>query len=753
MSYKIRVKRERVLTCPPNRRAGSLRACLSRKFSAPVVLAVLGSLIAPMLHAQESGSALRLEEIVVTAQKKGAAESLQDVPLAITAFNGDLLEELQVRTVNDLSYSVPNVSIDSSGTVKGLANFSIRGLGVTSSVPSLDPTVGTFVDGVYLGTNYGVILDTFDLDGIEVLRGPQGLLFGRNVTGGAILVNTRDPSHEFSAKVKAGVETGLQTTVGASITGSLVEDTLSGKLVALYKDDQGFYNNAATGNDNFGEDEVLRGALGYTPTETSEFVLKIETGDLEGDGAPNQNAEFLAGDHDVNIDNEGFSDLTWDSIILESNFDVAFGDGKVTSILGWRQVDSTTNSDIDSRPQDVFTGTFILDQDQFSAETRYTGSFYDGRWTTTAGFYYFTQDLLYREDRQIFGGVVAGTFGGNQGTTTWGVFTSNDIALNDKLTLTLGARYTEEEKDAQVATFNPAVSPCTLQTTVLCNFDFNDEEDWSNVSPKVALQWQLNDDSQLYASWQRGFRSGGYNLRVSNPVQSAGPVDEEEQSAFEIGYKADLLDGRLRTNLALFTSDVSDLQRVSTTGDPNNPGAVIQTALNTADATIEGLELELTAILSDSLRLNAFLGLLDAEYDQVLNDLTGDGVINGDDFALELPLLAETTYGVSLDYRHQLASGELAFLGSYSFRDEAESNDENQPGTTQLERDIVNASISYTSADERWTAALYGKNLTDEVILQTLSIFPGITTGPLGTGTIQPIAKGRVIGFEVTYNF
>jgi len=719
-------------------------------------LAALGLCSPLTLQAQTDGSGQwSLEEIVVTAQKKGTAESLQDVPLAITAFNGDMIEDLQVRTVNDLSYTTPNVAIDSSGTVKGLANFSIRGLGVTSSVPSLDPTVGTFVDGVYIGTNYGVILDTFDLEGIEILRGPQGLLFGRNVTGGAVLVNTRDPSHEYSAKIKAGIETGLQATVAGSVTGSLVDDVLAGKLVALYKDDQGYYTNAFNGNDDFGEDEtyVIRGALGYTPNDSTEFVLKIETGSLEGDGAPNQNAEFLAGEHDVNIDNEGESDLTWSSAILESNVQVDFGEGTITTILGWREVESLTNSDIDSRPQDVFTGTFILDQDQFSAETRYSGSFNDGAWDLTTGLYYFTQDLLYREFRNIFGGVVAGTFGGNQSTTTWGVFASNDIALSDDLTLTLGVRYTEEEKDAQVATFSPAVSPCTLETNVLCAFDFNDEEEWSNVSPKIGVQWQLNDDSKLYASWQKGFRSGGYNLRVSNPVQSAGPVDEEEQSAFEVGYKADLLDGRLRTNVALFSSEVEGLQRVVTDGDPNNPGAVIQTARNTADATIQGVEVELTAFLSESLLLRGFLGLIDAEYDSVLNDLTGDGVVDNADLALQLPLLAETTYGISLDYRHELSNGELSFLASYSYRDEAESTDNNLAGTQQLERDIVNASISYASADELWKASLYGKNLTDEVILQTLAIFPGITTGPAGTGTIQPVAKGRVIGFEVTRNF
>jgi len=384
-------------------------------------------------------------------------------------------------------------------------------------------------------------------------------------------------------------------------------------------------------------------------------------------------------------------------------------------LVGWRQVDSITNADIDSRPQDVFTGTFNLEQEQFSVETRYSGLFLDGRWALTTGFYYFTQELLYREDRQIFGGVVAGTFGGNQDTDTWGIFASNDISLTD-----LGLRYTEEEKDAQVATFNPAVSPCTLDPSETCNFDFDDEEDWSNVSPKVALQWFLNDQSNLYASWQRGFRSGGYNLRISNPVQSAGPVDEEEQSAFEIGYKADLLDGRLRTNIALFHSDISDIQRVVTDGDPDNPGAVIQTARNTADATIQGLEVELTAVLSDNLFVHGFLGLIDAEYDSVLFDLTGDGVVTDADLDLRLPLLADVTYGVTLDYRRVLPrGGEIGLLASYSFRDEAESTDANVPGTQQLERDIVNASLRYTSPNENWTA----------------------------------FAKGRVIGFEVSYNF
>jgi len=476
-----------------------LKAGLRGSFVFAIVAGLAMAATATQGLAQESRLEARLEEIVVTAQKRGDAERLKDVPIAITAFNGQTIEDKQVRDVNDLSYSVPNVAIDSSGTVKGLANFSIRGLGVTSSVPSLDPTVGTFIDGVYIGTNYGVILDTFDLDGVEVLRGPQGLLFGRNVTGGAILVNTRDPSHDFSAKLKAGVETGLQKTLAGSITGSLVEDRVSGKLVAYYKDDDGFYTNSFNGNDDFGADEVymFRGALGFTPNERSDITLKLETGSLQGDGAPNQNAEFLTGDHNVNIDNEGETDNTWNSAILEANFDSDFGDGTFTTILGYRDVSSLTNADIDSRPVPVFDGIFNLDQDQFSAETRYSGTFMDGRWVATAGLYYFTQEINYREFRDIFNGAVVGTFGGNQDTTTTGIFFSNDFALSDAFTLTLGARYTEEDKDAQTAIFNPANSPCTLNTSEPCTFNFSDSESWSNTSPKIGLRWALNDTSNV----------------------------------------------------------------------------------------------------------------------------------------------------------------------------------------------------------------------------------------------------------------
>jgi len=539
------------------------------------------------------------------------------------------------------------------------------------------------------------------------------------------------------------------------VTGSVVEDVLSAKLVGYYNNDEGFFTNLANGNDNFGGDEtyLLRGAFNLTAAPNVDFLLRLETGSTEGDGPINQNRGFASG-HDVNLDNEGFTDISWTSASLENNWDVGIGDGVITNILSWKETDNINNSDIDAGPNNVFNFALNVDQVQYSVESRYTGSFFNDRWTTTLGGYFFTQDIQYREFRELFGGALSSTFGGQQNQNTYGLFSSNDFAVTDAVTLTLGGRYTFEEKDVSVARQNFGSPPCTFDTSETCQFDFVDSEDWSNFSPKVGLQWDINDDSQVYGTWSRGFRSGGYNLRLTGPLDP-GPTDEESQSAFEIGFKGDLFDDRLRTNIAVFSSDIDDVQRQITEtliigGNPT----VVQTVENTADITIQGIEVEATAIVSDSLAISGFLGVLDGEYDEVLGDLNADGAIDDLDLALDFPLLAELSYGVSLDYTHQLPSGEVGLLASYSFRDDVASDDANTPTTRQPSINNVDASLRYTSEDERWTFSIYGQNLTDEVFLQTVNVLGAITAGPNGgDGSIQTPAKGRVIGAEMTVNF
>jgi len=452
-----------------------------------------------------------------------------------------------------------------------------------------------------------------------------------------------------------------------------------------------------------------------------------------------------------------------------------FGDGVVTTIIGWRETDNLSRSVLDSSPNDVFGVAFRLDQSQWSVETRYTGSFLDDRWETTAGLYYFTQDFVYREQREIaglfvgpggafvafppgLGGGLRSEFGGNQGQNTYGIFSSNDFALTDALTLNVGGRYTFEDKDAditvQALNVPGGVQPCEFLSNDNCTgVDFTESAEFNNFSPRLGFQYQINDDTQFYGSWSRGFRAGGFNLRTTTPAATTDPsaVDDEIQSAFEVGLKGDFLNDRLRANVALFHSDVNDLQRAVTPVDGASAG--VQLILNTADVTIQGIEGEASFIVSDDLTLNGFFGVLDSEFDEVLNDLNGDRVLDETDFDLELPSLAKFTAGTSIDYRHDLENGEIGFNATYGYRSRAASDDANTPTTFQSNRHIINASLAYTSEDGHWTASIYGKNLANEVRFQTINIINGVTQSGNDGGTIQTPQKGRVFGAEFTYNF
>jgi len=245
-----------------------------------------------------------LEEVMVTARKK--EESMQDVPVAVSAMNEMQMEEMKVRDLNDVWRGMPNVNFLQNGTIKGTANYAIRGVGAVSSIPGVEPVVGVFVDGVYLGQANGLITDMFDMQSIQVLRGPQGTLFGKNVTGGAVLINTNMPEEEFAAKIRTAVDGnpngdgGLNTYAMGMVNGSLI-DSLSGRLVAYYQKDDGWFENKyngpddlAGGDDEFGESKVkmFRPSVRWQPTDDLDFVLSYEYQDVDGDGPAAQSSEF-----------------------------------------------------------------------------------------------------------------------------------------------------------------------------------------------------------------------------------------------------------------------------------------------------------------------------------------------------------------------------------------------------------------------------------------------------------------------------
>ena len=695
-------------------------------------------------EASRRGISVFLEEVVVTARKRSSAESLQIVPVAAAAFNSDQLDAMQFKDLSGLSYSMPNVAMDDVGTYKGTANFSIRGLGITASIPSIDPTVGIFVDGMYLGVNNGVVIDMFDLESIEVLRGPQGLLFGRNVTGGAVVINSKRPTDEFSFNVKSSVTDDMDKILAASVSGPL-SDELKVRLSGYYNDDDGWFKNDYRGSDYGGsETTIIKPSFLWEPTDTASLIVRLEHGEIDGDGAANQNfARFKRGTFDFSSD-ETSQDIEWDQAIAEVNIDVAFGEGTITNILAWRDLEFSATFDPDGLGG--FPATFSriqTYQDQLSNELRYAGMFNDGKISLTTGAFWFTQDVQYFDERGGIG------FGGEQEHTAVGYFLQTDINLNETVVLTLGGRYSKEDKDAKVASFSPPAGLCDLNT-LKCTFDFKDDEDWDSFTPKVGLQWLPNDNMQAYITWTKGFRSGNYNLRNTVPGVDPGPVDQEEVDAYEMGFKADWLDGKIRTNIAVFRNEISDMQREVNLPAPP-PVNNVQLIRNTADATIDGIELEVIAAITDSLLITAHYGYLDGTYDDIWFDLTGDGVIDDADYDLDIPRLAPKTWGISLN--HELEIGGFGYLSSrvsFNHRDEAAFTDNNVGMLS--EADIVDASIAFTMLDEHLTLSVFGKNLTDEVTYGAVVPLPPLDIPFGGPGaTISTLSKGRVLGIEVRY--
>ena len=709
------------------------------------------------VHADEpvsnrSAARIMLEEVVITGTKKASAEKLQEIPIAATAYNEEQLDILHIRDLKGLSHSMPNVQMDEIGTYKGVANFSFRGLGINSSIASVDPTVGVFVDGVYLGSNYGVVFDQFDLASIEVLRGPQGVLFGRYVTGGAVVINTKNPTQEFEGSVKTAVETGLNKYVTTTLSGPLVEDKLLGKLAIYHNDDDGWFKNLEDGNDNFGQSEttLIRTGLTYLGDNGSEFTVKYESGSSDGDGPASQNHGIHDREtHNFTVDEDGSYDTEWD--FVSTKFTMDLGNGVLTNIMGWRDLEINAVSDIDGTDAHAFHGNGISTFTQMSEELRYNISLNDAV-DLTAGLYYFDQETSVIEHRNLFGGDMIVNGGGKQDQTTTGIFVSADWRLNDQITLNGGIRYTAEEKSAQLATVATPL-PCDLDT-LTCTYNFQDDADWSNISPKLAVQWFVDSDTQVYASYSKGFRSGGYNLRSSNSNVPPKAYDEEEQDAFEVGIKLDAMDGRLRLNTALFHNTMSDMQREVNVADPEK--GTEQTVLNTADATITGIEAELSVALTEQLLLSVNAGVLDGKYDKVMSDLSGDGKIDGDDKNLELPRLAPLTGGISLTWQNEIFDGHqlLARLG-YSHRDKQYYTDSNLGYFNDA--NIVDANITFTTNDQMTSLSVFARNLRDEVShggdtqLSKAAPFGYTEGGP--TPSFSPLSKGRTFGVEATFKF
>lgn len=719
------------------------------------------TLITSPVQAQEGArrsSATLLEEVLVLARKR--SENSQDVPIALNAFSGDQLIALKVRDLTSLAVGMPNVALDEVGTTRGTASFAIRGLGITSSIVSIDPAVGVFIDGVFLGINNGIIYDTFDLESIEVLRGPQGILFGRNVSGGAVLMNTKKPSENFEASVRTTYEVteegGDNRYIMASVGGP-VSETFSAKLAAFFNDDEGGLTNDFDGKDHGAvEQTMIRPVVVWTPTEDLELILRYEYIDTDGDGPSGQSHTNFNGvdGNPVNHDRDGFSfsinergEQTTEAhrFTFETNWNVG-ENGTVTNIFGWRDFEAFDLLDVDAQPVSNFHATNDTTAEQYSNELRYN-TLIDSRANVTMGVYYFKNDIELHDSREILGGRVTQDGGGEYEVETKAIFGAVDYELNEQWSLNAGLRYTEEEKAVKVATFNRNQPPCNVLDGT-CVLDFIDDDDWNSWSPKLGATYTVSDEAIIYAHWTRGFRSGGYNLRNSSSDaenNGPGPFDQEEVNNYEAGFKMDFPRGRL--NGAVFFLQGKDMQRAVLQPDPGAASGNATVIKNAGDADHYGMELDGIFRVSDSLLLSANVGYLNAEYTSVTFDINADGVIDGADKDLDIPRAAELTYSVGLNHDLELGRWLMSSRVSLSHRDESFASDNNE--STVPEQDIVDAGIDFFSEDGHWSVGIYGKNLTNEV---KWGLDTNLPTS-LGGGTLAPLSKGRRYGVELTYNF
>lgn len=707
---------------------------------------MLASAPTQVLAQDESGSLLT--EIVVTAQKKSRAEQAQKVPIAITALSSAQIQALHVTTLRDVGTYAPNVSLEPNGTIKGLANFTIRGLGANTAIASVEPTVGLFVNGIYQGVLGGQVLDNFDLESVEILRGPQGTLFGRNVTGGAVVLRTARPTDELTAQAQLGYSSGNEIKAAATIAGPVIGDTVLAKLTAYYKDDDGwFYNETLDRRGGGDRTWFVRPTILIKPMDGVDQTFIAQRLKIDGDGVVSRNLYLNPDKFQITQDYPGYTRIRATDLTSETNIEV--GDGKITNIFGYRKLIQGSGRDFDSGPTLINHAQDWLRQHQYSDELRYASTLFD-IWDLTAGVFLFKQDLFSIDRRDLAGGAIT-EGGGKIDQKGWGIFTQSDVRITPTLTATLGLRYSWEEKEAHVARAS-GVRPCSLAVRS-CRFTdpdaLNADKSWNAFTPKIGLRWQATPDVMTYATYSKGVRSGGYNVKRASAADP-GVFDQEKLDSGEVGVKTRLFDRRLRANFSGFYNRLKGMILNGNFNCPINPTTcptgVVSTLFNAANAKIYGFEGELVAAPVRGLELSANIGYTNGNYLKVLADLNRDGAANAIDKSLAIPRVARWSYNIGGTYTLPLDNtGKLAFHTDYGYRSRAVQDEANLVPLVAYKR--LNADVTYTLPGDKLSISGYVKNLTNrEQNASSTPVVPGVSY-------YYVIDKGRVWGAQLDYKF
>ena len=737
---------------------------MKRLFNIFLQGAVIVSLgLSAISHAQ-------IEEIVVTAQKR--EENLQDTPIAITAFTEEALEGRMINDISKLADFTPNVIFDTTAPISGLSNGAavfIRGVGQLDFGLTTDPGVGTYIDGVYSSRAVGGVLDVVDIERIEILRGSQGTLFGRNTIGGAINITTKRPAKEFGGMVEATFGEFERTDFKGSLDVP-VTDRFGAKFAISSKNRNGFVDRIAVG-DRLGDEDrqSARGSFLLEATDDIELYATVDYTNIDeqsagsvmvgitefpGDpvqglvpsstwaynrvfvpanpgAAPYTLEEFLPGEKDQTLAT-GPTGTDLESFGATLTFTWSLPWFEFKSISSYRDTEGEFYRDPDNSSVEITETTNPnYNHEQFSQEVQLTGRGFNERLQYVLGAYYFEEDGTDDVFVPIYGalptpaGLIALPLYINNYVTvdndSKAVFGQGTFDVTEQIALTFGLRYTEDKKGFGYRQYiSPDPFPgniavlALLGPPVVAPGPADALVLWDDVSRKfnelnfrAGLEYQLNNNTLFYFTYADGYKSGGFNYRYVVPRLDPLAFDPETLESYEVGVKWQGLDDRLRINAAGFVSEYSDvqIQLFETGGGPLTQNAGV--------ADIIGMEVEVTAALHERLLLNAGFGYTDAEYDEL--NLPTTNVAQAVNLDTRLPNTPETTVNVSAQYTHPLPWGSVVARGDYRYTDDLYNDAQNSPFLYQDGYSMFNASL--TVAAGGWEFSVFGTNLTDKRVI------------------------------------
>lgn len=756
-----------------------------------IIAATTVATMTPGIALGQENNKLTLEEVVVTAQKR--EQNLQQVPISITAYSEYELETKAITSITELEKSIPNTQLRASRATNSTLTAYIRGVGQQDPLWGFEPGVGVYVDDVYYARPQAAVLDVFDIERIEVLRGPQGTLYGKNTVGGAIKYITKRMTGEPTAKIKIAAGSYGQQEVTVSGQMPIIEDKLF-VGAAIAKLDRDGYGDVETGydintgtfsskEDNYNKDVlVARLSVEYLPSDRLFLRLAMDSTDDDSNqpcGTQSSQTALInpgtgllfpaSGDpydsacgttHKSNVENEGYSFTA----IYDVNEALV-----VKYVYSDREGETQQWIDFEATPLDSFDvpASYTDEQKSHELQINYTAD----RLALVGGVYYFEGNSAGAFDVVLNSGAAPSAYfdgthtdlgiDGDVDTESLSFYLNASYNITDAITATAGVRSTKDKKNSNIRRYllstnnsfpysDSQGSAFTFgnpgdDTLLAIQTDITDDEakkDWSEISPSVKVDWQMNDDMMLYLSYAEGFKSGGFDMRgvqLVNPNVADG-YDPETVSTWEAGVKSQLLDDRVRLNFTVFDSEYEDMQLTVQSIQPA-PINFSSDVVNAGVASINGAELEAMAQITDGLSATLMVGYMNAELDKVIS-----GGVNVSD-SWEMLNAPNWNSQFALNYDMDLGSaGSLAMNTAVSYRD-ASRNFNNV--TCSCDQDesytLVDAGINWFSLDDHWSAALVVKNITDEEY----------KTGGynLGSGELAFYGPPRTVTASLAYQF